>query len=77
MELREIRTRDVETVSGNASIKECRMQQRLNARNLEDRDITIRSTAAGRAPQKLRSKTLCRLTSFTVYRIGKSTKQSI
>ena len=65
MELREIMTRDVEVVSGDASLKEAAVKMKnldvgaipvcdgdqLRGM-LSDRDITIRATAAGRDPTK-------------------------
>ena len=65
MELREIMTRDVEVVSGDASLKEAAVKMKnldvgaipvcdgdqLRGM-LSDRDITIRATASGRDPTK-------------------------
>jgi CBS domain-containing protein len=67
MELRNIMTRDVEVVSGSASVKDAAVKMkdldvglipvcegdRLRGL-LSDRDITIRATAAGRDPRETR-----------------------
>jgi CBS domain-containing protein len=67
MELRDIMTRDVEVVSGNASLRDAAVKMKnldvglipvcegdqLRGM-LSDRDITIRATAAGRDPKKTR-----------------------
>lgn len=67
MELREIMTRDVEVVSGRASVKDAAVKMKdldvglipvcegdqLRGM-LSDRDITVRATAAGRDPEETR-----------------------
>jgi CBS domain-containing protein len=88
MELRDIMTRNVEVISGDATLKEVANKMRTidvgfipvcDGNRLKgiltDRDITIRATADGRDQPKPKSQTSCRPILPIVWRTRKSTRQ--
>jgi CBS domain-containing protein len=89
MELRDIMTRNVEVVNGNASLKEAATKMktldvglipvcdgdRLKGL-LTDRDITIRATANGRDPSKTKVNEVMSTDMRTASKTKQSTKRS-